>query len=276
MVDYFIDLARTIGVLTDPYISPLENVLKTTLNSTFPQVYQNLEEILENNKSPFVDKLPLMNLFHVLIITIGYLSTIYIGKMIMSNRDKVSVKWLSIMHNLNLVVLSAYMCVTVLSEAWRRGYSLFANADDRSEEGFQKNNHQISFLHVYHHFSIFIIWWWVTYVAPTGEAYFSAALNSAVHVVMYGYYLSTVLSVPIRFLKKYITLFQMTQFSLNMIQASWDLFYFKIYNPTSNSYPFSSTILLWFYMWTMLGLFADFFRKDRKREKEQSIKKKGQ
>ena len=93
---------------------------------------------------------------------------------------------------------------------------------------------------------------------------------------MYGYYLSTVLSVPIRFIKKYITLFQMTQFSLNMIQASYDIFYFKYLYPTSISYPFSPTIILWFYMWTMLGLFADFFRKDRKREKKHVTEKKGQ
>src|SRR5947209_12697367 len=42
----------------------------------------------------------------------------------------------------------------------------------------KKNNHQISFLHVYHHFSIFMIWWFVTFTVPNGESYFSAALNS--------------------------------------------------------------------------------------------------
>lgn len=33
----------------------------------------------------------------------------------------------------------------------------------------KKNNRQISFLHVYHHCSIFTIWWLVTFVAPNGE-----------------------------------------------------------------------------------------------------------
>ena len=42
----------------------------------------------------------------------------------------------------------------------------------------KKNDRQITFLHVYHHFSIFMIWWLVTFVAPNGESYFSAALNS--------------------------------------------------------------------------------------------------
>lgn len=34
----------------------------------------------------------------------------------------------------------------------------------------KKNNHQISFLHVYHHTSIFFIWWVITYYAPGGES----------------------------------------------------------------------------------------------------------
>ena len=33
----------------------------------------------------------------------------------------------------------------------------------------KKNNRQISFLHIYHHSSIFVIWWLVTFVAPNGE-----------------------------------------------------------------------------------------------------------
>ncbi|CAG8684512.1 4001_t:CDS:2, partial [Acaulospora morrowiae] len=133
----------------------------------------------------------------------------------------------------------------------------------------KKNNHQISFLHIYHHCSVFIIWWWVIYVAPTGETYFSAALNSVVHVIMYGYYLSTTLSFPIRFIKRYITLMQMTQFVLNMVQATYDIFYFKFLYPTlKETYPFNLTILLWVYMWTMLGLFVNFFIADRKRERE--------
>ena len=35
-------------------------------------------------------------------------------------------------------------------------------------------------LHVYHHASISFSWWMITYTAPGGDAYFSAALNSLV------------------------------------------------------------------------------------------------
>ncbi|CAG8609551.1 4206_t:CDS:2 [Cetraspora pellucida] len=273
-VDFLIECAKIIGKISDPFITPLENVVKSSLRVLFPTLYNDAVEFLESSQSPFTSRLPLMNLFHVLIICLAYLSIVFVGKQIMTSYTKLSVKGLSIVHNTVLVSLSAYMCITVLFEAWRQGYSLFANPEDKSEKGFQ-NNHQISFLHVYHHSSIFIIWWWVTYVAPTGEAYFSAALNSAVHVVMYGYYLSTALSIPIRFIKRYITLFQMTQFTLNMIQASYDLFYFKILRPElKETYPFGLTLILWVYMWTMLGLFANFFKADRKREREAKAEKK--
>jgi hypothetical protein len=52
----------------------------------------------------------------------------------------------------------------------------------------KRNTRQITFLHVYHHSSIALIWWIIAYHAPGGEAYFSAALNSGVHVFMYLYY----------------------------------------------------------------------------------------
>jgi hypothetical protein len=85
---------------------------------------------------------------------------------------------------------------------------------------------------------------------------------------MYGYYLSTTLSFPIRFLKRYITQFQMTQFVMMMIQATYDIIHFKVLHPEEkNTYPFSLTALLWVYMVSMLALFANFYKADRKREK---------
>ncbi|KAG0098066.1 hypothetical protein BGZ93_001214 [Podila epicladia] len=130
----------------------------------------------------------------------------------------------------------------------------------------KKNNRQISFLHVYHHCSIFTIWWLVTFVAPNGEAYFSAALNSFIHVVMYGYYFLSALGVKqVSFVKFFITRAQMTQFCMMSIQSSWDMYAMKVQGRPG--YPFFITALLWFYMWTMLGLFYNFYRKNAKAAK---------
>ncbi|RIA99043.1 polyunsaturated fatty acid elongation enzyme [Glomus cerebriforme] len=292
-VDHFITLFETIGIIADPFVTPIENILKSSFKSLLPSLTENVSKFLKENQSPLSARLPLMNPFHVLLITVAYLLTIYFGKIFMSRREKLNVKLLSTLHNFFLVSLSSYMFVTISYEAWKNGYSLFANPEVKSEEGWQmakyvwlfyvskisefmdtfimilkKNNHQISFLHVYHHFSIFMIWWYVTFIAPNGESYFSAALNSLVHVIMYGYYLSTTLSFPIRFIKRFITQFQMTQFVLMMIQATYDMVYFKVLHPEEkNVYPFSLTALLWVYMVTMLALFANFYKADRKREK---------
>jgi len=92
---------------------------------------------------------------------------------------------------------------------------------------------------------------------------------------MYGYYLSTTLSIPIRFIKRFITLFQMTQFTMMMIQATYDIILFRFVKADSEEkYPFDLAALLWIYMWTMLGLFANFFKKDRLREQQQKLAKK--
>ncbi|MBZ3884508.1 Elongation of very long chain fatty acids protein 5 [Sciurus carolinensis] len=86
----------------------------------------------------------------------------------------------------------------------------------------RKNNHQITVLHVYHHATMFNIWWFVMNWVPCGHSYFSATLNSFIHVLMYSYYgLSSVRSMrPYLWWKKYITQGQLVQFVLTIIQTS--------------------------------------------------------
>jgi len=98
-------------------------------------------------------------------------------------------------------------------------------------------------------------------------AYFSAALNSFIHVIMYGYYFLSALGFKqVSFIKFYITRSQMTQFCMMSIQSSWDMFAMKVMG--RQGYPFFITALLWFYMWTMLGLFYNFYRKNAKLAKQ--------
>lgn len=131
----------------------------------------------------------------------------------------------------------------------------------------KQNFRQITFLHVYHHSSIFVIWWIIMSYVPGGSSYFSAALNSFVHVVMYGYYLWSSLAAKQpagtkprwnqpAFYRKYITTFQLFQFCLNFFQATYMIFY----APPSDFAIFTVWILF-FYMITMLALFGNFFIK---------------
>eukprot|EP00854_Cymbomonas_tetramitiformis_P021505 gene21505-25864_t len=122
------------------------------------------------------------------------------------------------------------------------------------------NINQVSFLHVYHHGSISLIWWVITYHAPGGDAYFSAALNSWVHVCMYMYYLIAICLPKDAATKRkylwwgrYLTQMQMFQFFMNFLQAIYCL----LFSP----YPkFMSQVLL-VYMVTLLMLFGHFYYK---------------
>jgi elongation of very long chain fatty acids protein 4 len=55
----------------------------------------------------------------------------------------------------------------------------------------RKKNSQVSFLHLYHHSTMFPLWWLGVKWCPGGQAYFSATINCFVHVVMYSYYFIT-------------------------------------------------------------------------------------
>lgn len=173
----------------------------------------------------------------------------------------------------------------------------------------KQNFRQITFLHVYHHSSIFVIWWFIISYVPSvesrkqkerkngekvrggrnsakdcgsrlchffsflflfslfsgGSSYFSAALNSFVHVIMYGYYLWASLARKLPegvrptwthpgFYRKYITKFQLFQFCCNFVQASYMLFV----SPPADFALFTVWILF-FYMISMLALFGNFY-----------------
>jgi len=89
----------------------------------------------------------------------------------------------------------------------------------------KKNNRQITFLHVYHHALTFFPFWWATVrYSPGGEAWMVCALNSFIHVLMYGYYLLAGLGwSPGLTYKKLVTRSQMLQFILIVAHASYTL-----------------------------------------------------
>jgi len=77
-----------------------------------------------------------------------------------------------------------------------------------------KNTRQLTFLHIYHHSSIILLWQYAIYTGnANGTVAFSAMINGFIHVIMYAHYLITSLGIqnPFKFL---ITKMQMTQFVL--------------------------------------------------------------
>jgi hypothetical protein len=151
---------------------------------------------------------------------------------------------LPILHNAVLIALSLYMGVEILRHAVGSGYGFVCNRVDRTSESglgmakvlyifylskayefvdtfimaLKKKTDQISFLHLYHHFMTFLLWWFGMRFTPGGDAYFSAMLNSFVHVVMYAYYLCAALGVRFPF-KKLVTQLQLVQFAVNLVHS---------------------------------------------------------
>ncbi|ORZ40155.1 delta-6 elongase [Catenaria anguillulae PL171] len=280
--------------------APVEQVVGDALKASFPELTSKWTTFLASIKSPYADQLPFMNPAHMLALVAAYLVTVFAGKAFMSRMpEKFAMKNYALAHNVVLTSLSAFMWLEVLRQAYLGGYSLFGNGPKSPAENglpmakiiavfylskilefndtfimvLKKNFHQISFLHVYHHASIFAVWWLVTFWAPTGEAYFSAMLNSFIHVIMYGYYFLSAMGVKqVVVVKKYITSGQMTQFVCMMIQATYNILDATVFNPTpagakdATRYPLALSTLLWVYMVSMLALFGNFYRQDRKRD----------
>ncbi|KAJ3115604.1 hypothetical protein HDU96_000361 [Phlyctochytrium bullatum] len=289
------------GELLSPVYKPLEaqaHLLVSSLPLSVAATLDDVRTTLDALASPHSQRLPLMNPLAVGLIVFAYLLTISAGMLVMQFLPRLNVTALAFIHNLSMVALSAYMMTGIAVEAFRSNYVLWGNPVDSTEKGWpmakliwlfyvskifefvdtlimvlKKNNRQISFLHVYHHTSIFTIWWLVTFIAPGGESYFSATLNSFIHVVMYGYYfLSSIGVKQVYFIRRYITSMQMTQFCMMMAQATYLLVHPNPYPAGVKPYPpFIASLLFW-YMISMLALFANFFLQDKKREKTAKVK----
>ena len=93
----------------------------------------------------------------------------------------------------------------------------------------RKKSEQLSFLHLWHHSTIAIVWGWVVNTWPTensSAAYaYGAWINSCIHVIMYFYYMCTAMNLrPPTYLKKAVTSAQLTQFASCIVHAVSALF----------------------------------------------------
>lgn len=118
----------------------------------------------------------------------------------------------------------------------------------------RKKNNQLSFLHIYHHSTIGVIWGLLLYIGHgNGTVAFGALINSFIHMIMYTHYLYTSLGY-INPLKKYITQAQLTQFIICMIHS----FVVMLYEKYVPKYLATTQTL---YHISMLYLFNKFYVK---------------
>jgi hypothetical protein len=82
------------------------------------------------------------------------------------------------------------------------------------------------FLQKYHHIGA-VVCWHMSYVYKADGIWIPSIMNSFVHTIMYSYYLGCLLKInQVRFIKKYITLLQLTQLFFGMLMGN--AFYLQI------------------------------------------------
>ncbi|XP_073831760.1 very long chain fatty acid elongase 4-like [Musca autumnalis] len=128
---------------------------------------------------------------------------------------------------------------------------------------------QLSPLHIYHHSTMFPMWWAATKYVPTGAIFFPSLVNSIIHVIMYTYYALSACGPAIQkylWWKKYLTVVQLAQFTLGVI---WGIqaIAFKCDVPTGIKYVTIG------YMVTFLILFGHFYKKEYTRTHQVKNKK---
>jgi elongation of very long chain fatty acids protein 4 len=117
-----------------------------------------------------------------------------------------------------------------------------------------KEKQQLSFLHVYHHSTIGIIWGFLLYYGHgNGTSSFGCFINSIIHLIMYSHYLYTSLGYSNPY-KKYITRAQLLQFIICLIHS-------LIVIGFEDIVPKRYALIELVYQTSMLILFSNFYVK---------------
>jgi elongation of very long chain fatty acids protein 4 len=213
--------------------------------------------------------------------TTAYLMFCLVGPRVMAKREAFDPKGLMLAYNayqtaFNVCVLGMFIreIVTLKQPTWgskmpwsdKRSFNIllgvwfhynnkYLELLDTAFMIARKKTNQLSFLHVYHHALLIWAWWFVCHLMATNDcvdAYFGAACNSFIHIVMYSYYLMAALGVRCPW-KRYITQAQMLQFVIVFVHAVFVL--------REKHCPVSLPWAQMFVMANMLVLFGNFYLK---------------
>ncbi|KAG5313955.1 ELOV4 protein, partial [Acromyrmex insinuator] len=219
-----------------------------------------------------------------LIYTMLYLFIVWVGPKIMKKRKAFKLTWALVPYNLAMASLNAYIAIQLFVASTRLRYSYvcqpirhitrpdelqiadavwwyyFSKLLEFCDTIFfilRKKDNQLSFLHVYHHSTMFSLWWIGIKWVPSGSTFLPAMVNSFIHVLMYSYYGLAALGPSVtKYLwwKKYLTILQLIQFTtalvlgINGIRSGCD-------------FPLWMQYALVIYMLSFIVLFGNFYAK---------------
>ncbi|GAB6027957.1 hypothetical protein CHUAL_002185 [Chamberlinius hualienensis] len=171
-----------------------------------------------------------------------YLAAVAFGPEFMKNRKPIPLQWILVLYNSLIAVLNLHIFKELIIVSYQLDYKYICEAVRVSSDPeemrivsaihlyfiskllefldtifiiLRKKNKQLTFLHVYHHSTMFFFCWIGVRWVPGGCAIIGALINSFVHVIMYTYYgLSSFGKNVAKFLwwKRYITVIQLVQF----------------------------------------------------------------
>lgn len=157
---------------------------------------------------------PLTDFPTAFYIAAAYLAFVLLGSLVMKvgglpAMDPYPIKFI---YNVSQIMLCAYMTIEAGLLAYRNNYTLLP-CNDYSQKAppvanvlwlfyvskvwdfwdtifivIGKKWRQLSFLHVYHHTTIFLFYWLNSHVNYDGDIYLTIVLNGFIHTVMYTYY----------------------------------------------------------------------------------------
>ncbi|XP_055678316.1 elongation of very long chain fatty acids protein 4-like [Lutzomyia longipalpis] len=219
-----------------------------------------------------------------LVYTLMYLLIVWAGPRLMKNRSPYKLTGLMVPYNLAMAFLNGYICVQLFTAATRLKYSYVCQpcrANQNPDEIqiakavwwyyfskllefcdtfffiLRKKNNQLTFLHVYHHSTMFTLWWIGVKWVPSGSTFLPAMVNSFIHVLMYSYYgLSAMGPAVTKYLwwKKYLTILQLIQFTTALVMGINGI-------RTGCDFPLWMHYALVIYMTSFIILFGNFYIK---------------
>lgn len=237
------------GYLTSAFANPafqslsqINDIIDATVNSTKDQ-YQWLSSFAD----PRVESWPMMSSpVPVLVAFFLYLIMANYGPSLMKSRKPLQLRWLLVVYNLYVASLNLWIAAELCYCSYKLNYNslcqLVTVTDDPyvmriaagvwwyfASKGIEfadtlffilrKKDRQLTFLHKYHHSSMFLVWWTAVRFVPGGSAIIPIVVNSLVHVLMYTYYGLSALGPGMqRYLwwKKHLTRVQLIQFFIGV------------------------------------------------------------
>lgn len=223
-------------------------------------------------------------------IIAAYIAFVVLAPRYFRDKKPVSIRPVLIVYNIAMVALSFHMFKEFAVSAYLGNYKLKCQEINRSSDPLairmatafwlfyisktvelmdtvflvlRKKDNQLTFLHVFHHSSMLFIQWTTIKFIPSGHAFFQGLMNSFVHVVMYTYYgLACFPQMrPYLWWKRYLTMFQLTQFVLIILHTCVGLYY-------ACDFPFWPGYQAISYCLVLIVLFLNFYVQAYRRKGE--------